>query len=428
MSTEEQQLEAAAAPGDAGSAEPSTPAGHAVRPLYLTAPFAMMVLFIVWTAIPSFLIPIQVQAITGQTDTSSLAFASVFGSVAAMIGNPVFGQLSDRTRSRFGRRTPWIAVCGIAGAVVVLLQGSASSIVMLGVCWAATNLVLNGFQAAFVATVPDRVPRNRLGLVSSLVGAGLNAGVLVGSLMFVFFPELASSSGYVVLAVLIVVATLLFLVVSPDRDSRELPRTPFRLGEFLRGFWVNPRKHPDFAWVFLSRVAIMLGYFMMFAFLLFAMQDYIGLSPEDALQQGALVFTVNGACSIVGSLVSAPFADRPGRLKGFVLVAGLLLAFSLTVPLFSATLTGMMVFAVLNGFAFGLYMAVDTALVNKVLPDTADAGKDLGIMNIGMVLPQVISALVGAGVVALLGYWGLFFVAAVIAVVGALAVLPVRKI
>ena len=405
-----------------------TTSGYAVKPLYLTAPFAMLVLFVVWTAIPSFLIPVQVQAITGETDASSLAFASVFGSVAAMIGNPVFGRLSDRTRSRFGRRTPWIAVCGIIGALVVFLQGSASSIVMLGVCWAATNLILNGFQAAFVATVPDRVPRNRLGVMSSLIGAGLNAGVLVGSLMFVFFPQLASSAGYTVLAVLIVIATLLFVLVSPDRDSREQAREPFRLGEFLRGFWVSPRTHPDFAWVFLSRVAIMLGYFMLFAFLLFAMQDYIGLSPDEALQQGALVFTINGACSIVGSLVSAPFADKPGRLKGFVLVAGLLLAVSLTVPLFSATLTGMMVFAVLNGFAFGLYMAVDTALVNKVLPVAADAGKDLGIMNVAMVLPQVISAVVGAAVVALVGYWGLFLVASIIAIIGAVAVLPVRKI
>ncbi|MBN9613685.1 MAG: MFS transporter, partial [Actinobacteria bacterium] len=163
-------------------------------------------------------------------------------------------------------------------------------------------------------------------------------------------------------------------------------------------------------------------------FLLFAMQDYIGLSPDQALQQGALVFTINGACSIVGSLVSAPFADKPGRLKGFVLVAGLLLAVSLTVPLFSATLAGMMVFAVLNGFAFGLYMAVDTALVNKVLPVVADAGKDLGIMNVAMVLPQVISAVVGAAVVALVGYWGLFLVASIIAIIGAVAVLPVKKI
>ncbi|MBN9613850.1 MAG: MFS transporter, partial [Actinobacteria bacterium] len=240
---------AEAAPGAPDGAPPQS--GYAVKPLYLTAPFAMLVLFVVWTAIPSFLIPVQVQTITGQTDTSSLAFASVFGSVAAMIGNPIFGQLSDRTRSRFGRRTPWIAVCGIIGALVVFLQGSASSIVMLGVCWAATNLILNGFQAAFVATVPDRVPRNRLGVVSSLIGAGLNAGVLVGSLMFVFFPQLASSAGYTVLAVLIVVATLLFVLVSPDRDARELPREPFRLGEFLRGCWVSPRKHPDFGWVFL---------------------------------------------------------------------------------------------------------------------------------------------------------------------------------
>lgn len=404
------------------------PGRFAYRPMFFTAPFVMLVLFIVWTAVPSFLIPIQVQQLAGGTDTGSLAFASVFGSVAAMIGNPIFGRLSDRTRSRFGRRTPWMLVCGVGGALVMLLQSNAGSILMLGVCWAATNLVLNGFQAAFVATVPDRVPKSKLGAVSSLVGAGLNAGVLVGSLIFVFFPDIAATWGYEIIAGLILLATLVFVIGSPDRDSRDLQTEPFNLGKFVRSFWVNPRKHPDFAWVFVSRVAIMMGYFMMFAFLMFALQDYVGLSMEEALPQAALLFTINGAFSVVGSLVAAPFADKPGRLKVFVFVAGILLALSLTIPLFSATMAAMMGFAVINGLAFGLYMSVDTALVNKVLPVAADAGKDLGIMNVAMVLPQVISAVVGAAVVGLFGYFGLFAIASVIAIIGALAVLPVRKI
>ncbi|MDR6868597.1 MFS family permease [Microbacterium resistens] len=396
--------------------------------LPVTLPIVMLMLFVVWTAVPSILIPVQVQTLTGTTDVGALALASVLGTIAAAIANPVFGRLSDRTRSRFGRRTPWIVGGALAGGAMLLLQASAPSIVLLGLCWAGTTLTLNAFQAAYVAIVPDRVPVRRIGLVSSLIGAGMNGGVLLGSLMFVFFPELAGPTGYTFLAALVVVVAVAFVLISPDTDSRDLPREPFHLRSVLSTFWVSPRKHPDFAWVFLARVLLMLGYFLLFAFLMFALQEYIGLPADQAVGQGALLLTINGAASIVGSLIAAPFADRGGRLKTFVLIAGLGLAVSLVVPLLDASMTAMYVFAVLNGLAFGVYMAVDTALVNRVLPVRADAGKDLGLMNMSMVIPQVLSASLGALIVTLVGYSGLFAVAAVIAVVGALAILPVRKL
>jgi MFS family permease len=382
----------------------------------------------VWTAVPSILLPVQVQTLTGTTDAGALALASVLGTVAAAIANPVFGHLSDRTRSRFGRRAPWIVAGALSGAVVLLLQIAAPSIAVLGLCWAATCLTLNAFQAAFMAVVPDRVPTERIGLASSLVGTGLNAGVLVGSLMFVVFPSLAGPGGYVLLAILIVAAAVVFVVVSPDSDSRELPHQPFGLRDFLTAFWVSPRRYPDFAWVFIARVLLMLGYFLLFAFLMFALQDYIGLKQDQAVQQAALLFAVNGAASVVGSLLAAPIADRSGRLKIFVLIAGGGLALSLVIPLVQANMIAMYVFAVVNGIAFGVYMSVDTALVNRVLPRPEDAAKDLGIMNLGMVIPQVLSASIGAVVVAVVGYAGLFAIAAVIAVIGALAILPVRKV
>ncbi|MDR2321068.1 MAG: MFS transporter [Microbacterium sp.] len=419
---------------DEASAPIITPAATAApsRPrlgtLAITLPTTMIVLFMVWTAVPSILLPVQVQALTGSTDAGALAIASVLGTVAAAIANPVFGHLSDRTRSRFGRRTPWIVVGAVSGAAVLLLQVAAPSIAVLGLCWAATCLTLNAFQAAFMAVVPDRVPTARIGLASSLIGTGLNAGVLVGSLMFVVFPGLAGSGGYALLAILIVAVAVLFVVVSPDTDSRALPREPFRLGEFFATFGVSPRRYPDFAWVFIARVLLMLGYFLLFAFLMFALQDYVGLAQDQAVPQAALLFAINGAASVVGSILAAPIADRSGRLKVFVLIAGAGLAVSLVIPLVQASMVAMYVFAVVNGIAFGIYMSVDTALVNRVLPRPEDAAKDLGIMNLGMVIPQVLSASIGAIVVSFVGYAGLFAIAAVIAVVGALAILPVRKV
>lgn len=407
---------------------PAAPSRPRLGTLAITLPTTMIVLFMVWTAVPSILLPVQVQALTGSTDAGALAIASVLGTVAAAIANPVFGHLSDRTRSRFGRRTPWIVVGAVSGAAVLLLQIAAPSIAVLGLCWASTCLTLNAFQAAFMAVVPDQVPTARIGLASSLIGTGLNAGVLVGSLMFVVFPGLAGSGGYALLAILIVAVAVLFVVVSPDTDSRALPREPFRLRDFFAMFWVSPRRYPDFAWVFIARVLLMLGYFLLFAFLMFALQDYVGLAQDQAVPQAALLFAINGAASVVGSILAAPIADRTGRLKVFVLIAGAGLAVSLVIPLVQASMFAMYVFAVVNGIAFGIYMSVDTALVNRVLPNPESAAKDLGIMNLGMVIPQVLSASIGAIVVTLVGYAGLFAIAAVIAVIGALAILPVRKV
>ncbi|KUO18076.1 MFS transporter [Streptomyces dysideae] len=407
---------------------PSSPRSFRLGPLYATVPLANLVVYAVWTVVPGFLLPVTVQHLTGSTDVTSLGIASTLGTIAATLGNPVFGQLSDRTRSRFGRRTPWMVACALAGAIMLLLQSAASSITMLGITYAGTSLIINGFQAAMTAVVPDRFPSAKLNVASALMGVGLNAGVLTGSLLFTFFPGFAGPSGYYLMAGLIAVTAFVFAVASPDADSRDLPREPFRLGQFLRNFWISPRKHPDFAWVFLARVLLMLGYFMLFSFFFFALQDWVGLSPEQAVTAGGTLFAVNGAASVVGGLVTVPLAHRYGRLKIFVTASGIGLALSLLIPLLMPSYSGMVIYALVGGLAFGVYMAVDTALINKVLPHAEDAAKDLGIMNMASAFPQVLAASLGAVLVNTVGYGGLFAASALIAAAGALAVLPVRKI
>ena len=52
------------------------------------------------------------------------------------------------------------------------------------------------------------------------------------------------------------------------------------------------------------------------------------------------------------------------------------------------------------GLGYGCFLSVDQALATQVLPDPADRGKDLGIMNIANAVPQAIAPLLGAMVVA----------------------------
>ena len=91
---------------------------------------------------------------------------------------------------------------------------------------------------------------------------------------------------------------------------------------------------------------------------------------------------------------------------------------------------GFLVGMAVSGLGFGLYMAVDLALVADVLPDEANAAKDLGVLNIAGALPFSLAPATAPLVLAIGGgsYQVLYAVAGVCALVGAAAILPVRRV
>jgi MFS family permease len=93
---------------------------------------------------------------------------------------------------------------------------------------------------------------------------------------------------------------------------------------------------------------------------------------------------------------------------------------------FDAFLVGMAV----AGLGFGLYMAVDLALVADVLPDPGSSAKDLGVLNIAGALPFSIGPALAPLVLAAWSgsYQVLYAFAGGCALLGAAAILPVRKV
>ena len=54
------------------------------------------------------------------------------------------------------------------------------------------------------------------------------------------------------------------------------------LKAFLRGFWVNPRRHPDFAWAFGSRFLMVIGFYGAQTYGLYILRDYVGLCDTES--------------------------------------------------------------------------------------------------------------------------------------------------
>ncbi|RFC70604.1 MFS transporter [Streptomyces sp. AcE210] len=426
---------------DTEAAAPAPPRGLAR--LYVTLPAANIALYLLWLGVGGFLLPIQVAQITGTNDTSALSTASTTGAVLATIGNPVFGQLSDRTRSRFGRRAPWILLCALLGALALVAQAHATTIATLGLSWGVVQFIMNGYQAALTAAMPDRVPAARYGTFSALVGLGVPLGTIAAALIIGGVPgtkfgldgviggfggRFAGENGYYLIAAVIVVAALVFVVLSPDRDARDLPREPFSLREFLGGFWVSPRRHPDFGWAFVSRLGVMLGYFIVLTYNLYLLADYIKVPPKDLLPTVGFLMVVNALCTVAATVLLGPLADKVGRVKPFVFASGVVAALALSLPVLWPTQGGMLTYNIVGGLAFGAYMAVDMALITKVLPRAADVGKDMGVINIANAGPQILAPTLAGWIVAAGGYEALFPVAAAVSLVGALGVLRVRGV
>ncbi len=382
--------------------------------------------YLIIGAIPGVLLPLQVQAIDEVNKAANLAIVTGIGAVAAMVMSPVAGLISDRTRSRFGRRTPWLLIGALISGLSLVGMGFANGLLQLVIAWTAVQLTLNLVISPLSALLPDRVPVAVRGTFSTLAGIGSMLGILGGQ---VLGASLASNipAAYLIFPGVMLVIIVLFVIFCKDTPSHEMPREPFSFSLFLKTFWVSPRQHPDFFWGFLSRITLFTGYYLIIGYQLYVLQDYIGLG-DKAVSVIPLLGVVNLVAVVISIAVSGPLSDRIGRRKPLVIAGAALMGAAMVLPLVMPTMTGMILFTVVCSLGFGVYVSVDAALMSQLLPSEGTFAKDLGVLNIAATLPQTISPFLGGAIVSTLGYATLFPVGIVLAIVGAVSIVFIKSV
>jgi MFS family permease len=319
---------------------------------------------------------------------------------------------------------------GLAGGSVGILVVALAPrvwVVLLG--WCLAQLFFNAMLAAMVAVLPDQVPVEQRGTVAGVLGVCLPIASVGGTYVVKVFAgnELAMFLAPCAIGGFFILVFALYL---DDRRLTRAHKPPWSLRQLLGTFYVSPRQHPDFAWAFASRFMFILAYAFLVTYQAYYLLDHLE-SPEDEVPEQIFLGTLTQAVVVVlASVVGGRLSDRTGRRKPFVagaaVVYGLALFMIAMASDFQAFLVGMAV----AGLGFGLYVAVDLALVSDVLPDPESAAKDLGVLNIAGALPFSIGPALAPLVLAIGSgsYQVLYAVAGVCALIGAAVILPVRRV
>jgi MFS family permease len=358
---------------------------------------------------------------------NSLALVAGAGALIAMVGNPLFGRLSDRTSSRLGMRRPWMVIGLLGGSLGILMVALAPNVAVVLVAWCIAQLFFNALLAAQVAVLPDQIPASQRGLVSGVLGVCLPVASVSGTFLVKLFPgnELAMFLAPCAIGGFFI---LLFAMTLEDRRLAKADRPAWSLAELAGTFYFRPRKSPDFSWVFASRFMFVLAYAFLTTYQAYYLLEKIGSAEADVPEQIFLGTLTQSVVLIAASLISGRLSDRSGRRKIFVLTAAIVYGLALFVVAVASNFNGFLVGMAISGLGFGMYVAVDLALAADVLPDRRTVAKDLGVFNIAGALPFAIAPAI-APVILVIGsgsYGVLYAVAGACALVAAVAIVPVK--
>ena len=365
----------------------------------------------------------------GIDETNKEAIASLVlgcGAAVSLVANPLFGALSDRTVSGFGRRAPWVLGGAVLATAALLALSGATAVALMVLFWCLVQLGANAAYAAITAAIPDRVPVLQRGGVGGVAALGQTAGILLGSL----FGAVVSGNymvGYALCAAALLLSVLPYLFHRNDPPLPRALRPPFSWRSFLRGFWISPARHPDFAWAWLTRFLVNVCNQLTIVYLIFFLGDVLKLE-NPAL--GVLILTgIYAALVMVTAVIAGPWSDRLGRRKPFVIGSSATIALAALILAFFPVWPGALAGAAVLGIGFGAYLAVDFALLTQVLPQAVDRGKDMGVINVANSLPQVVAPTLAFVAVRYAGgYMSLFVTAAVIGLLGAVFVVKIKGV
>jgi Na+/melibiose symporter-like transporter len=393
-------------------------------------------------------VPTQILLIVAPGTAGSALQAGYLGwlaagaAVVALVLQPLVGALSDRTRSRWGRRRPhvvWGTGVAVAGAAGLAWAGQPWT---FAVAFLVLQAGSNAATAAYQALLPDLVPRSQrgsasgyLGLMTILGNAGSFglAAVLMASAGAGHPAAIRSGAAafYVVTALALAASCAVTVAGVAERSGAARPPEPRRSPWIALAGLAEPWRLRNYRWVFVARFLVIMGVTLFLTFIEYFFAQVV--RTPDFVQATTAVALVALLVAVAGAVALGLLSDRTRRVP-LAFAATLVMALAAVLFLAGAGIPLLWLGATF-GLGYGAYWSVDWALAVDSLPSLGAAGRDLGLWSLASTLPGVAApalgaALIGAGAAlghTAAGYRAVFVAAGVSFLLGAVAVLGIRE-
>ena len=368
-----------------------------------------------WTSLGALIIPDLVIDLVGRRHEGvALGVLEGIGSLMAVVWQPVVGAVSDRTRSRWGRRRPFI-FAGTIGDVIFLVGLALSGTYWLLVLfYFLLQTASNTAQGPYQGLMPDVVPASQRGTASGYYGVSNVLGLLAGTIGAGFILMHAGRLVAILTICGLLVATMLPTVLLIPDKAEPTSEQFTGIRQALKATFSRPLRYPAFMWLMASRLLILMG--------LVGVQSFVFFYFSNVFFEGNRHATIAASYTLLGLVIVCAFAvalpaarasDRFGR-RPFILVGGLLGAAGVLMLVFShyellpASLVGPLADAlnvpdlaaqatlvgILIGIGYGLFFSVDWAFIQDVIP-ADEAGLFMGFSNIATAGSGIIARFVG---------------------------------
>ncbi len=345
---------------------------------------------------------------------------------------PWMGNRSDRTRTSWGRRMPYLLVgMPVAALLFVVIPHAAASLPLLILTMFGYALVANSFKPIAESLLPDFVPPERRSRANAVVKIAASLTVMVAALISIFLIDTHPKLSFAIPAVLMVVSLVVLAAnvrdsrspayqtaVDEERDQRGTPAPAARVRDTV----LDIVRDADRSRLLLIVSILLFGgaWAASRALITPYGMEVLGLSRGEA---GGLTLP-SGVAFIVAAYPVARLAERFGRLR--VMTVGM--------TVFAAALVLGTVVRTPAGVVVGLCVASAGAsafLVNAVVvlwnlaPSDRVVGTYTGLYTVGWVSGGFLGPAAVGGLVDLTG-WSLLLLH--VAIVALLAVLAVARV
>jgi MFS family permease len=369
---------------------------------YLTVSLLQLAYAFHWGAILGIVIQERVKHFVPAEEKGwALSLAMLGGGFVSTVVQIGIGVVSDRTRSRWGRRLPYI-VAGILLTIPFLyILGRAASYGVVVIAFLGIQFFLNVSMGPYQALIPDLIRPSHHGRASGYLGManiiGQTGGLALPGLMLGEHPKVFIHSPLEDRVFLLTMSLGALLLVFAGVTALLFPRRALDDGEVVteKGwdevFRLRIREYPDFYWLLTSRFVLNLGFYTATTFLLYYVQDTLKMGAR-AEQVVSILMLVATCASLAGVIPWGMMSDRMSK-KRLIYISCTITGAGALVFVVTSSLAIAMGAAILFGIGWGAFSAVDWAFACNLLPPKQQA-KFMGIWSFAYTVPQMLAPVI----------------------------------